>query len=184
MWQNTESMPWRRWSRQRRKSETPLTPAPYHPYSFYQNNFLKPIFIMSKELAFFILQQIALLKLCCFAFHERSCQSHFLYSIVWPCIETFILSCNSAWFFSQNASDTTPKRGRILLNLFTPDLFTCLVYNLSIKARNLCLSVCLFVCVPQKYLQIRIRLTWKLQHGCCLVQGCAMSHLFGLQWNR
>ena len=47
---------------------------------------------------------------------------------------------------------------------------------LSIKARNLCLSVC----VLQISLQIRIRLTWDFQHGCCVVQGCAISHLFGL----
>ena len=51
---------------------------------------------------------------------------------------------------------------------------------LPIKARNLC--VC--VCVPQISLQIRIRLTWEFQHGCCLVQGCATSDLFGLQWYR
>ena len=52
--------------------------------------------------------------------------------------------------------------------------------HLSIKARNLCLSVCL--CVFLKYLRIRIRLTWEFQHGCCVFQGCATSDLFGLQW--
>ena len=57
---------------------------------------------------------------------------------------------------------------------------------LSIKARNLCLSVCVCVCVcvcvPQISLQIRITLTWDLQHGCCVVEWCATLHLFGLQW--
>ena len=41
--------------------------------------------------------------------------------------------------------------------------------HLSIKARNLCLSVC--VCVPQISLQIRIRLTWKFPHGAAWLKG-------------
>ena len=47
--------------------------------------------------------------------------------------------------------------------------------QLSIKEKNLCLSVslcvCVCVCVPQISLQIRIRLTWEFQHGCCWFKG-------------
>ena len=48
------------------------------------------------------------------------------------------------------------------------------------RVSDVCVCVC--VCVPQISLRIRITLTWDLQHGCCVVQRCATSHLFGLQW--
>ena len=64
---------------------------------------------------------------------------------------------------------------------------------LSIKTRKLsvcvcvCVRACVRVCVPEISLQIRIRLTWEFQHGCCMVEGCATPDLFRLQrycWNK
>ena len=56
--------------------------------------------------------------------------------------------------------------------------------HLSIKARNLCLSVCVWLSVCLCMCASNISADQDqtdLRVGCCVVQGCATSHLFGVQ---
>ena len=64
------------------------------------------------------------------------------------------------------------------------DACHCISLYKTKESLSVCLSVLMCWCVGQISLHIRLRLTWDSQHGCCLVQGCATSHLFGLRWYR